>query len=190
MTFGFFLHYSLGTSHIRVLSLLRARDATLVPRAGSFLFLVRGRVPECVSVCVVMTGVSLAPAGAFFCELGSLLRNEPQYPTMGYAPHSGRGLKGKKTVFECLSRLCWCCVLSGGVGGLISRFAKDVYDLSWPSRVDGMIPTATGVTARPAPRASGVQRDARRAARFQRLSSLSLHRCAVAVHSHRGAVVI
>ena len=25
--------------------------------------------------------------------IGSLLRNEPQYPTKGYAPHSGRGLR-------------------------------------------------------------------------------------------------
>ena len=32
----------------------------------------------------------------FFFGKGSLLRNEPQYPTKGYAPHSGRGFPARR----------------------------------------------------------------------------------------------
>ena len=38
--------------------------------------------------------VKTVTADPFFFGKGSLLRNEPQYPTKGYAPHSGRGCEG------------------------------------------------------------------------------------------------
>ena len=44
---------------------------------------VAGEVPRIAARAVL--------AKFFFFGKGSLLRNEPQYPTTGYAPHSGRG---------------------------------------------------------------------------------------------------
>ena len=77
---------------------------------------------------------------------GSLLRNEPQYPTRGYAPHSGRG--GNRDLFfgagDAPGRLrydrefTWCTLAGLRLGLLGSRVPRPTYNVGRQALIEAL----------------------------------------------------
>ena len=57
-------------------------------------------------VAVWRCGVAAAARAAAIFGKGDLLRNEPQYPTKGYAPHSGRAAKSSSFLINYFRQKC------------------------------------------------------------------------------------